>query len=426
MLELDNVVLTPHLGSATIEARSTMSLEAVLNVLTVLRGQQPSKVVNPNIRSLNQQTISSPYTDIRETGLTVLRPGIDQSVSEHIIIEESELRRFCVDALTEAQLTEGDARLVSDHLISANLRGVDSHGVIRIPYYLEGIRKGLVKARAETRLVRETPVSALLDGGHQLGIVVANQATQIAVGKATQSGVGVVGAVELVHVGMLAYYTERIAREKLIGIACVNGPAYVAPWGGAERVLGTNPISYAFTTNNSTPIVFDAAMSAAAAFKIKLMGLKKQEIPGDWALDKDGNPTRNAAEALDGLLLPFGQYKGYAFSLLVELLTVPLLGGLPSREVVSHASTQGAMFIMAVNPVLFRDYIDYCKDIQEITRMIKSARRAKGFSDVLLPGEIENRIMRERLTAGIPIDGETWKELERVAKELRVRPPAHK
>lgn len=347
-------------------------------------------------------------------------------MNESIIVDGAELRRFCMDALTKAEVTEADAQLIADHLVSANLRGVDSHGVIRIPYYVEGLRRGLVNARGQIRIVKETSVSALLDGGNQLGIVAANRATHIAIAKATQAGVGIIGIVELGHVGMLAYYTEIIAREKLIGLACVNGPAYVAPWGGVERTFGANPISYAFPTNDSTPILFDASTSAAAVFKIRVMGRKGQEIPGDWALDKDGNPTTKPAEALDGILLPFGQHKGYAFSLLVELLTYPLLGGLPSRGVVSHPSTQGAMFIMAVNPALFRDYTNYCNDVEEIVKTIKSVKPAKGFSDIVLPGEIENRIMRERLEAGIPIDENTWRELGRIAKELDIKSPQHK
>jgi LDH2 family malate/lactate/ureidoglycolate dehydrogenase len=348
---------------------------------------------------------------------------IQESMKESVMVGETELRRFCVDALTRVQVTKEDAQAVADHLISANLRGVDSHGVIRIPYYVEGITRGFVNVRGQIRVVKETSVSALLNGGNQLGIVVANRATQIAIEKATQSGIAIVGILELGHVGMMAYYTEKIAREKLIGLACVDGVAYVAPWGGAERVFGANPISYAFPTNDSTPIVFDASTSAAAVFKIRVMGRKGQEIPGDWALDKDGNPTTKPAEALDGILLPFGQHKGYAFSLLVELLTYPLLGGLPSRGVVSHPSTQGAMFIMALNPTLFRDYADYCNDIEKIVRTVKSTKPAKGFSQVVLPGEIENRTIRERLQAGIPIDENTWRELERIAKELKVKSP---
>jgi LDH2 family malate/lactate/ureidoglycolate dehydrogenase len=347
-------------------------------------------------------------------------------MKESVIVGETELRRFCVDALTRAQVTEENAQSVADHLISANLRGVDSHGVIRIPHYIEGIRRGLVKVRSEIRIVRETPISALLEGGYQLGIVVANRATQMAIEKATQSGISVIGIIELGHVGMLAYYTEKIAREKLIGLACVDAPAHVAPWGGAERVFGTNPISYAFPTNTSTPLIFDAATSVAATFKLRIMGLKKQEIPDDWALDKNGNPTRNPTEALEGIIWPFGQHKGYAFSLLVELLTYPLLGGLPSREVVSHPSTQGAMFIMALNPTLFRDYADYCNDIEKLVRTVKSTKPAKGFSQVVLPGEIENRIMRDRMKSGIPIEDGTWRELERIAKELKVKSPEHK
>jgi L-2-hydroxycarboxylate dehydrogenase (NAD+) len=342
-------------------------------------------------------------------------------MTEHVVTEK-DLHSFCADCLGKVQVSRRDSKLIADHLVSANLRGVDSHGVIRIPFYVEGIRKGSVKPRADIRIVKETPISVLLDGGQQSGIVVANHATRLAVKKAAQTGIGVVGIISISHVGMLAYYTERIARRKLIGFVCVNASAHVAPWGGADKVLGTNPMSYAFPTRH-TPIIFDGATSAAASFKIRIMELRKQEIPSDWALDRDGNPTRNAAEALAGALLPFGQHKGYAFSLLVELLTSPLLGGLPSKDVQAHPSTQGSMFMMAINPTLFRKFTEYCDSVQEVVRIIKSARPAKGFTEILLPGDVENRTMEERLRAGIPIDEETWRELERVANDLGIKLP---
>ncbi|MCA6214131.1 MULTISPECIES: Ldh family oxidoreductase [Thermococcus] len=341
---------------------------------------------------------------------------------EAIRVRKEDLYRFCVEAFVKAGVPKEEAEIVSEHLVEASLRGVDSHGVIRVPYYIEGIRKGLVNARSNITIVKETSVSALLDGGNGLGQVVAKKAMEIAIEKAKISGVGLVGARNLGHVGMLAYYTKRIAENKLIGFAFANGPALVAPWGGAERVFGTNPLSYAFPTKDK-PIILDIATSATAHFKIKVAMIRGEELSPGLALDKDGNPTTDPKKAFEGILLPFGAHKGYGFSLLVTLMTVPLIGGTFDKDVVLHASTQGGFFIMAIDPTLFREYEEFIKDVQRVVDVIKSTKPASGFKEVLLPGEIEEKVAKERTEKGIPIDQEVWESFEKLAKELGIKLP---
>jgi LDH2 family malate/lactate/ureidoglycolate dehydrogenase len=342
--------------------------------------------------------------------------------SEAIRVRKDDLYNFCVNVFVKAGVPEEEAKIVSEHLVEASLRGVDSHGVIRVPYYIEGIKKGLVNAKSNVSIVKETPVSALLDGGNGLGQVVAKKAMEIAIEKAKTSGVGLVGAKNLGHVGMLAYYTKRLAENKLVGFAFANGPALVAPWGGAERVFGTNPLSYGFPTKNK-PIVLDIATSATAHFKIKVAMIRGEELAPGLALDKDGNPTTDPKKAFEGILLPFGAHKGYGFSLLVTLMTVPLIGGTFDKDVVLHASTQGGFFVMAINPTLFREYEEFIEDVQRVVNTIKSTKPAKGFKEVLLPGEIEERIAEERSKNGIPIDLEVWKSFEELSKEYGVELP---
>ncbi|KUK16951.1 hypothetical protein GBV73_06265 [Thermococcus sp. 101 C5] len=342
--------------------------------------------------------------------------------SEAIRVRKDDLYNFCVNVFVKAGVPEEEAKIVSEHLVEASLRGVDSHGVIRVPYYIEGIKKGLVNAKSNVSIVKETPVSALLDGGNGLGQVVAKKAMDMAIEKAKSSGVGLVGAKNLGHVGMLAYYTKRLAENKLVGFAFANGPALVAPWGGAERVFGTNPLSYGFPTKNK-PIVLDIATSATAHFKIKVAMIRGEELAPGLALDKDGNPTTDPKKAFEGILLPFGAHKGYGFSLLVTLMTVPLIGGTFDKDVVLHASTQGGFFVMAINPTLFREYEEFIEDVQRVVNTIKSTKPAKGFKEVLLPGEIEERIAEERSKNGIPIDLEVWKSFEELSKEYGVELP---
>jgi len=281
----------------------------------------------------------------------------------------------------------------------------------------------LISPVTKLTTVKEGLFYALLDGGNGFCIVAAYRATRIAIEKARNVGLGFVGVRNLGHVGMLAYYTKMVAREGMIGFACANGPARVATWGGAEAVFGTNPISYAFPLEGAEPIVFDAATSAIASFKIRLAAMRSEKIPEGVALDKDGRPTTDPEKALQGVLLPFGGYKGYAFSLLVELLTHAVVGALPSTEIPSHASTQGGFLVVALSPAIFRSYEEYIRDVSNLVKRIKGVKTAEEFREVLLPGELEERTFRERLEKGIPLEEKEVEELRRVAKKLGIEPP---
>jgi len=334
-----------------------------------------------------------------------------------------DLRNFTRECFLRVGVPKEDAELIADHLVLANLRGVDSHGVIRIPYYIEGIRKGYVKAAPQIKVVRESPTTTLIDGDNGLGIPIAVKATITAIDKAKTMGLSAVAVRNLGHVGMLAYYTLQTCRERLIGLATANGPALVAPWGGAERVFGTNPISFGFPTKDM-PIVVDMATSAIAHFKIVMATLTGKSIPEGVALTKDGRPTTDANEAKDGILLPFGQYKGYAISLLVEILSAVISGAPLSKHTTLHPSTQGGFFVMALNPTAFIDYSEYLDNISKLVTIIKSCPPAQGFNEVLLPGERASRIQAERTKNGIPIEIEVWKKLTDISKELGVELPA--
>lgn len=341
---------------------------------------------------------------------------------DYVKVMHDDLRRFTADCFIKFGVPKDDAEIIADHLVLANLRGVDSHGVVRIPHYIEGIKKGFVNATSNIRVVKEGPTTTLIDGGNGLGIPIANKATDIAISKCKAVGMAAVGVRNLGHVGMLAYYTMKMTKNNLIGLAVVNAPSRVAPWGGSEAVFGTNPISIAFPTRGR-PIVIDMATSAIAAFKIRLAAMKGEKIPEGIALTKDGRPTTDPKEAYEGILLPFGGYKGYALSLAIEVLAGILPGGLLSKYVISHASTQGGFFALAIDPAAFRDYSEYLDSIDKLISILKNCKPAHGFKEVLLPGEPEDRIYEDRIRNGIPIDLSTWKLLTDVANELNVKLP---
>ncbi|MEM0481891.1 MAG: Ldh family oxidoreductase [Nitrososphaerota archaeon] len=334
-----------------------------------------------------------------------------------------DLFNFSRDCLLRVGVPRPDAELVADHLVLANLRGVDSHGVVRLPYYVEGLEKGYVRTRGDMRVLREGPSWILLDCGMCLGIVGAAKASEIASEKSFNSGVAMAGAVGLGHVGMLAYYTLRVAEKGLIGLALVNGVAEMPPWGGVGKVFGTNPISIGIPRGGSAPILIDMATSAIAKFKVHLAAAQGQQLPEGVALDSEGRPTRDPAEALKGCLLPFGGYKGYSLALFVEVMASALIGAPSSVEVRNHPSQQGGFLIIVINPEIFGDKKRFLSRVESIVSNIKSVRRAEGVEEIMLPGEPEEKAMRERLKKGIPIDSNILQRLRELGERLGVSFP---
>ena len=342
---------------------------------------------------------------------------------ENIKVSAKQAQDFCVECFEKYGVPRKDAENIADNLVLANLRGVDSHGIIRIPYYVEGIRKGFVQRSSEIQVAEESSSITLLDGGNGLGIPVATKATGMAIDKAKSTGVGVVGARNLGHVGMLAYYMKKVVGQGFIGFACVNAPAVMIPWGGKENTFGTNPLSVGFPVDGGNSIILDMATSGIARFKITVAARRGKEIPEGVALDKDGKPTTDAQEALDGFLLPFGGYKGYGLVMAVEVLSSALLGALQSKYIEKHASTQGGFFLTVIDISRFRDYEEYKKDIQHLIGNVKACPPMDGFTEVLLAGEVEDREAEKRMRDGIPVEDATWQELIKLAEELGIKPP---
>ena len=343
-----------------------------------------------------------------------------EEVASVSLASAQDLREFTKSAFTKVGVKEAHAEIVADHLVQANLRGVDSHGVARIPYYIKGIRLGEVNTNPKIRTVVDRKATALVDGDFALGQVVGKYATELAIKKAAEFGIGVVGVRRTSHVGMLAYYGMMIAERKMIGQVYTNSPAFMAAWGGKKPIFGTNPICVTFPQNGRGPIVLDMATSESAAFKIMSAASRGESIPEGWALDKHGNPTRNPTEALEGALLPFGGYKGYGLAVAVELFSSVLMGADWSSKVKVAFHTEGGQYVQALDVSHFRPYEEYLRDLEEVVRSIKMSGKGEAKDEIYLPGEKEAIISAERSVHGIPIDDNLKKELTKVSEELNI------
>ena len=330
------------------------------------------------------------------------------------------LQEFTRSAFAKVGVNEAHAEIVAHHLVQANLRGVDSHGVARIPYYIKGIRLGEVNTSPKIRTVVDKKATALVDGDFALGQVVGRYATELAIKKAAEFGIGVVGVRRTSHVGMLAYYGMMIAERRMIGQVFTNSPPFMAAWGGKKPILGTNPICITFPHNGRGPIVLDMSTSESAAFKIVSAASRGESIPEGWAVDKHGNPTRNPSEALEGALLPFGGYKGYGLAVAVELFSSVLMGAEWSSKVKVAFHTEGGQYVQALDVSHFRPFEEYLRDLEEVMRNIKMSGKGGTKDEIYLPGEKEAIISAERSIHGIPIDDNLRKELTKVSKELNV------
>ena len=318
----------------------------------------------------------------------------------------------------------GDAAWVAHLLVKSNLRGHDSHGVIRIPSYYRAVKNRDTNPQATVSVLHETPVMALLDGGYGFGQVVARRAMEIAIAKAEAVGIGAVAVRHSKHIGRLADYAEMAVRRGLIAMVSVNGGGGaqgVAPFGGARPRLATNPIAFGIPAGDRGPILLDMATSIVAGGKIMVKRNRKEAAPIGWLLDPQGNPTTDVEVFFAnprGSLLPMAGHKGYGLSLIVEILSGILSGAGYSQEGVKVAENGTFMWALRVSDFLplesFRAQVD------DLIRYMKTCPTAPGLEEVLIPGEPEAIAERKHESQGITIEEETWRQIHMVAAELGV------
>jgi hydroxycarboxylate dehydrogenase B len=332
-----------------------------------------------------------------------------------------QLREISNAIFTAAGAGPEPAQILTDHLVESNLAGHDSHGMLRIPSYVSGIRRGNIDPNGQPEIVRETAVSALIDAKRTFGQVSALYGTDVAIAKAKEHGVAVAGVVNGNHIGRLGHYVTYAARQDVVLFVTVGSVGKsAAPFGGRAGALGTNPIAFGFPASSHPDFMLDFATTAIAGGKVMVARAKHQPVPEGCLLDKDGNPTQDPNTYFDGgMLLPFGgpngAHKGYALSVLSVLLSSVLVQGEPGRG--------GGTFILAVSAGIFGDPGAVKTAADGVFDRIKQVSPADGFDEVLVPGEPEARATRQRREAGISLPDDTWKEIVAVAAELGISLP---
>jgi LDH2 family malate/lactate/ureidoglycolate dehydrogenase len=334
----------------------------------------------------------------------------------------SQLRNLGIRVFEALGTPSGEARRVADSLVKANLAGHDSHGVMRIPQYVEAIKRGQIKPGAKMEVVRETPSTTLIDGKWGFGQVIAEKGTKMAIEKARVHSISAVGLFHCNHIGRLGEYSFMAAEQDMIGIVMCNaGPpgGYTAPYGGRARRLSTGPISASVPAGRWKPFLLDFATSTVAEGKLRIKSNRGEKVPLGWIIDREGHPTTDPKDFYEGgAILPFGDHKGYALSLLIDILGGALTGGgcVTSKEFVGGNGT----LIIVINISSFTPLQEFKERIDALFEAIKGTPTAMGFKEVMMPGEPEFRTEEKRLKKGIFIEEKTWQDINKVVKELEL------
>jgi LDH2 family malate/lactate/ureidoglycolate dehydrogenase len=335
------------------------------------------------------------------------------------------LRAFTFAVFCKAGLWESQAQTVTDSLIEANLRGVDTHGITRmLGIYVERIQRGIINTEPNLRVVREGPSTLLLDGDNGMGAVVAEWAMELTIHKARKAGSAWAAVQHSNHFGAVATWTMMAATEGMVGIGMTNGPSNMAPWGGVTPYMSTNPISFALPTSGD-PVVLDMATSVAAKGNIILAAAKGEPIPPGWAMDKRGRPTTDAQEAVEGLVMPLGGHKGYALSMVIDALSGiladtafgPHIGRLYDEW--EKPQDIGHLF-GAIDIGHFVPHATFTERIDRMIEEIHASELAEGSMRIYVPGEIEAEKTRARREEGIPLPEVIADQFRELGAELGV------
>jgi L-2-hydroxycarboxylate dehydrogenase (NAD+) len=318
------------------------------------------------------------------------------------------------DALCAYGITEADAVRTAEVLVSADARGKRSHGLLRLPRFVRGIEHGNVDPDGTISVENERGGAAAIGGGSRLGPVVASTAAAEAMDRADEYGVGAVGVHDSNHLGMLGYYTDQLQREGYVGIAMTNTEPAMPPHGGAEPVLGTNPIAIGLPTDP----VFNLDMSTSAIARGTVLHEKETggALPEGVALDADGRPTTDPAAALEGTILPFGGTKGSGLAIAVEVLAGGLVGASMGEDVTGtyHTEapcTKGDLFL-AIDPDAL-GVPDFAERASGFLTNLTSGEPAAQVDEIRLPGQ--RSVARDRSATTVEVEDELWAEVRSLA-----------
>jgi len=332
-----------------------------------------------------------------------------------VLVEAAALQAWTAGIFERLGLREPDAAHVAETLVEADLRGVGSHGVQRLPAYARGLRSGAIVARPELRIVQDSGWAVVLDGGGGMGQLAAQAGMRLALERAAERGHGAVAVRHSNHCGAMAYYAMQAVERRCIGFAATNAGINMMPTGGREKMVGNNPLAYAIPTGREAPLVLDMATSVVAGGKLDVARLRGEPIPLGWALDKEGRPTTDPVAARQGALLPLGGPKGYGLAVVLDVLCGVLSGGRFGKGLGLPGSSH---FFEAYAIEAFTPYEDFIARMGALVDQLHACPPAEGSTGVLLPGEPEHRLRQQRLREGLPLEDTLVVELNAVAQSL--------
>ena len=353
-----------------------------------------------------------------------------QSDSKTVWSRGEDLRHFSAAALRKAGLPEADARTVADLMAQADLQGSDGHGVIRLPQYVQRIEAGGINTHPDIRIVHERAAMAVVDGDNGMGHLVVSRMARIAIDKARDAGVAWVGARASNHAGPASLYARMPIEHGMIGLYFAVGNAnHMAPWGGLDMLLSTNPIAAGIPAGGEPAVVLDMATTVAAYGKVKAKAKRGEPMPEGWMMDREGKPLTDPKRSNEGLLMPIGGHKGYGLALIVGLLAGTLNGAAMGHDLVDfnadHVTpTNTGQAILVIDLAAFGGLGPFQAAVDRLVRDIRDSERMPGVERIWLPGEQshERRIAYAR--TGVPLPQALAEDLDGLAARLGIAPLA--
>ncbi len=342
------------------------------------------------------------------------------------IVKAEDLEAQAARIFAARGVPEPDARWIATLLVRANLRGHDSHGVIRIWQYVASMERGETNPTPRIRVLKETPATAMIDGDQGFGQVVARRGMELAIEKARAHAISGVTLQRTNHVGRLADYVELAALEGMIGLMWVNAPAglSVTPWGGAGRRLATNPHAVGIPGPDGAAMLLDFATSVVAEGKMRVKFNRKEQAPPGWMLDGEGRPSTDPQKFYGqprGVLLPMGEHKGYGMALAVEILAGVLSGTGAARE--GAGPVRNGTLMVLLDPRRFLPLESFHQQVADLFGWVKSAPIAENSKGIMIPGEPEARTEADRRANGVYVEDETWAQIQAAERGVVARSP---
>jgi LDH2 family malate/lactate/ureidoglycolate dehydrogenase len=340
----------------------------------------------------------------------------------------AELEKFTAGVLEKVGLSASDASHVAQLMITADLRGVDGHGIFRLPQYVQRIRAGGINVRPKIRVLEDRLSTAIVDGDNGMGHLVMSRAAEVAIEKADRTGIAWVGVRMSNHAGFGALYAEMPLARNMIGLyMAVASANHMPPWGGVEKILGTNPLTIAIPAGEEPPVVLDMATTVVAYGKVKTYKLARKTMPVGWMIDRRGEPITDPNRSDEGFLLPIGGYKGSGLAIAIGMLAGLLNGALFGRECIDFNADDSSVTntghaIVALKVSHFCPVENFKLQVDAAIREIRNSERMEGVDRIWLPGEKEYACLLDRRANGIPMNPNLRRTLNDLAASLGADP----